>query len=220
MNRSDDALSTLDGVEGKMAEDDLDLVSVLHARADVLDSSGKPLALVAAQFARARDIRKRSGRPMDAANAAMNLARVLARESQETLVDSAAGPPAAEKASTGSAGMAPLERAESLALEAHGIALAEGDASRAAAFVDEILEILRPDVATSATIGRLCAAYREAAGVAWTRRPLDVLVVGAGASGVGMGLMLTKVFKLKPQRVLLVERGAWPRVRARVRPYT
>ena len=44
VNRSDDALSTLDGVEGKMAEDDLDLVSVLHARADVLDSSGKPLA--------------------------------------------------------------------------------------------------------------------------------------------------------------------------------
>ena len=77
MNRFDDALSTLDEVEGKMAEDDLDLVPVLHARADVLDSSGKPLALVAAQFARARDIRKRSGRPMDAANAAMNLARVL-----------------------------------------------------------------------------------------------------------------------------------------------
>ena len=44
VNRSDDALSTLDGVEGKMAEDDLDLVSVLHARADVLDSSGKPPA--------------------------------------------------------------------------------------------------------------------------------------------------------------------------------
>ena len=59
VNRSDDALSTLDEVEGKMAEDDLDLVSVLHARADVLDSSGKPLALVAARFARARDIRSR-----------------------------------------------------------------------------------------------------------------------------------------------------------------
>ena len=71
------------------------------------------------------------------------LARVLARESQEALVDSAVGPPAAEKASTGSAGVAPLERAESLALEAHGIALAAGDVSRAAAFVDEILEILR-----------------------------------------------------------------------------
>merc|ERR1719223_565955 len=52
MNRFDDALSTLDEVEGKMAEDDLDLVPVLHARADVLDSSGRPLALVAAQFAR------------------------------------------------------------------------------------------------------------------------------------------------------------------------
>ena len=68
-----------------------------HARADVLESSGKPLALVAAQFARARDIRKRSGRAMDpaqppcnaqplsAANAAMNLARVLTCQSQEVI---------------------------------------------------------------------------------------------------------------------------------------
>ena len=76
----------------------LDLVPVLqHARADVLESSGKPLALVAAQFARARDIRKRSGRAMDpaqppqrttpysAANAAMNLARVLTCQSQEVI---------------------------------------------------------------------------------------------------------------------------------------
>jgi G3E family GTPase len=37
--------------------------------------------------------------------------------------------------------------------------------------------------------------------------PLDVLIVGAGASGVGMGLMLTRVFGLDPSRVLLVERG-------------
>ena len=35
----------------------------------------------------------------------------------------------------------------------------------------------------------------------------DVVVVGAGASGVGMGIMLTKVFDLDPERVLLVERG-------------
>ena len=88
VNRSDDALSTLDGVEGKMAEDDLDLVSVLHARADVLDSSGKPLAS------------SRSGRPMDAANAAMNLARVLRQWRQ---LRGAPGPPAAGKASTASA---------------------------------------------------------------------------------------------------------------------
>ena len=37
--------------------------------------------------------------------------------------------------------------------------------------------------------------------------PYDVIIVGAGASGVGMGLMLTKVFNLDPQRVLLIERG-------------
>ncbi len=49
--------------------------------------------------------------------------------------------------------------------------------------------------------------------------PYDVIIVGAGASGVGMGLMLTKVFNLDPQRVLLIERGEkvgesfrrWPR---------
>lgn len=37
--------------------------------------------------------------------------------------------------------------------------------------------------------------------------PIDVLVVGAGASGVGVALMLTVCFGLHPRRVLLVERG-------------
>ena len=37
--------------------------------------------------------------------------------------------------------------------------------------------------------------------------PLDVIVVGAGASGVGVALMLTQTFGLDPERVLLVERG-------------
>lgn len=49
--------------------------------------------------------------------------------------------------------------------------------------------------------------------------PYDVIIVGAGASGVGMGLMLTRVFDLDPKRVLIVERGEkvgesfrrWPR---------
>mmetsp|Transcript_54393 Transcript_54393/g.122991 ORF Transcript_54393/g.122991 Transcript_54393/m.122991 type:complete len:590 (+) Transcript_54393:126-1895(+) len=47
----------------------------------------------------------------------------------------------------------------------------------------------------------------------------DVVVVGAGASGVGMALMLTRVFRLDSRRVLLLERGGavgetfrhWPR---------
>jgi len=38
--------------------------------------------------------------------------------------------------------------------------------------------------------------------------PLDVLIVGAGACGVGMGLMLTRTFNLDPERVLIVERGS------------
>ena len=37
--------------------------------------------------------------------------------------------------------------------------------------------------------------------------PLDVVVVGAGASGVGLGLMLTRVFDVDPKRVLIIERG-------------
>ena len=49
--------------------------------------------------------------------------------------------------------------------------------------------------------------------------PYDVVIVGAGASGVGMGLMLTRVFNLDPKRVLIIERGEkvgesfrrWPR---------
>ena len=49
--------------------------------------------------------------------------------------------------------------------------------------------------------------------------PLDVIVVGAGASGVGIALMLTHHFGLDTQRVLLLERGEgvgesfrqWPR---------
>ena len=37
--------------------------------------------------------------------------------------------------------------------------------------------------------------------------PFDVIIVGAGASGVGMGFMLTRIFNLDPHRVLLLERG-------------
>jgi hypothetical protein len=36
---------------------------------------------------------------------------------------------------------------------------------------------------------------------------LDVVVVGAGAAGVGTALMLTTMFGLDTSRVLLVERG-------------
>lgn len=35
----------------------------------------------------------------------------------------------------------------------------------------------------------------------------DVIIVGAGAAGVGCALMLTKTFGLEPSRVLLIERG-------------
>ena len=37
--------------------------------------------------------------------------------------------------------------------------------------------------------------------------PLDVIIVGAGAAGIGVAIALTKTFGLDSQRVLLVERG-------------
>ena len=55
---------------------------------------------------------------------------------------------------------------------------------------------------------------------------VDVLVVGAGASGVGCGLMLTRVFGLSNKSVMLVERGdkvgtsfrQWPKEMAFISP--
>ena len=48
--------------------------------------------------------------------------------------------------------------------------------------------------------------------------PLDVVIVGAGASGIGLGIMLTRTFNLDPERVLIIDRGEvgesflrWPR---------
>ena len=37
--------------------------------------------------------------------------------------------------------------------------------------------------------------------------PYDVIIVGAGPSGIGVALMLTRVFGLGADRVLLLERG-------------
>ena len=36
---------------------------------------------------------------------------------------------------------------------------------------------------------------------------LDVTIVGAGASGIGVALMLTRTFKLDRERILILERG-------------
>ena len=73
---------------------------------------------------------------MDAAFAAMNFARMLTL--QWMAVD-VSGPPLSDKSVR-----LLLEQAESLTLEAHSIAMAGGDATQAAAFVNEILEILKP----------------------------------------------------------------------------
>ena len=52
MNRFDDVLSVLDQVDAWITEE-LYLGPVLHARAGVLEASGKPLTLAAAEFGRA-----------------------------------------------------------------------------------------------------------------------------------------------------------------------
>ena len=226
----DEALDTLDQVEftAGLVDDERDLVPVLHARAEVLELAEKPLALAAAELSRARDIRGRASGPesMDAGFAAFNLARVIAHQSQESKVvpDALLG---ARTASTHSAAevAALIEQAASLVLEAHRVVLAAGDADEAAELVREILDILKIGAADGtdgavfkgkggiasavdgATAQRLRAAYLAAAGEAWTPAPPDIVVVGAGASGVGLGILLTKVFRLKQPRVLLVERG-------------
>ncbi len=48
--------------------------------------------------------------------------------------------------------------------------------------------------------------------------PLDVVIVGGGASGIGVGIVLVRIFKLSPERVVILERGEvgesfrqWPR---------
>ena len=53
-----------------------------------------------------------------------------------------------------------------------------------------------PVVPASAVVGNSAAAAA-----------LDVIIVGAGAAGVGTALMLTKTFGLEASRVLLIERG-------------
>jgi G3E family GTPase len=171
-NQFDESLSLLAEVEADVT-DEKDLVPVLHARAEVLETAGK-LAEASAELARVRKIRLQASGPesMDAGFAAFNLARGLTLQSQEAVEV----PDPRLKARTSRTHSVErilelIQEAESLTLEAHGIALAAGDASQAATFVDDILNLLKADgggeavsAATEATTERLSTAYLEATG--------------------------------------------------------
>ena len=168
-NEFEESLSLLDKIE---AEDE-DLVPVLHARAEVLEAAEKPLSLVAAQLARARDIRRQTKGPnsMDAAFSAHNLARVLVRQSQESIpVPDPRLKARVALTHSDEQALALVEQAESLALEAHRIALAAGDGRQAAVFVGEVLDLLKAEKSRA----RLAAAYLEASGTEWTAENADL----------------------------------------------
>ena len=78
-------------------------------------------------------------------------------------------------------------------------------AATAATSTDSATDISSSIGSTSATTTDTAAAaapMKEHHGL-----PHDVIVVGAGASGVGLGVMLNKAFGIPPERVLVVERG-------------
>ena len=54
-------------------------------------------------------------------------------------------------------------------------------------------------------------AHAEPGAGAEPHAMLDVIIIGAGAAGIGCGSMLQNVFGLDPSRVLLLERGTHER---------
>jgi len=193
-NQFESSLRLLDEIEAN-APSEKDLVPVLHARAEVLEAAEKPLSLAAAELARARDIRRRIKGPMsmDAARAALNLASVLVRQSQESVPVS--DPRIKARVAfmhSAQEVQALLQQAEALALEAHSVALAAGDASQAAEFVGEVLDLLKAGggsgaveqvtQATESAMERLAAAYLAAAGAEWTEAAVDENDGGAPAA--------------------------------------
>jgi G3E family GTPase len=180
-NQFDESLSLLAKIEASITNEK-HLVPVLHARAEVFEAAERPLALAAAELERAREIRRRVKGPMsmDAAFAGLNLASVLVRQAQESVPVS--DPRLRARIALMHSEeqiLALVQQAETLALEAHSIALAAGDPAQAAEFVGEVLDLLKADGGSGAaamiakgaeaSITRLGAAYLEAAGEEWTQ---------------------------------------------------
>ena len=196
INAFDDALLVLRD-ETTSVTDGNHLVSLLHARAEVLEAAEKPLSLAGAELSRARELRREihGPRSMDAAFAALNLARTLVRQSQESVPVSDPRLEARISLMHGTDEiLALLEQAEALAFEAHTIALAAGEADRAAEFISEMIELItasdrlvtasdrlvtasdgtepaeQGQMGVEATVERLAAAYQKASGELWTKK--------------------------------------------------
>ena len=198
INAFDDALLVLRD-ETTSVTDGNHLVSLLHARAEVLEAAEKPLSLAGAELSRARELRREihGPRSMDAAFAALNLATTLVRQSQESVpVYVPVGLQARVSLRHGTDEiLALLEQAEALAFEAHTIALAAGEADRAAEFISEMIELVtasdrlvtasdgtepaeQVQMGVEATVERLAAAYQKASGELWTKERAVALVGG------------------------------------------
>jgi hypothetical protein len=157
LNEIDKALAIAEIIHGANAHH---LVPILHARAEVLEAAGRPLADAASDMARARDIRRATNgeNSLDASRASFNLASILVRGAQE------AGLSEARREAL-------LERASSLTLEASSVAVALDAADDAADFLDQVLSLIDNDDGLDDVVTtmrqRLRDAYLEVAGEEW-----------------------------------------------------
>lgn len=157
--RFEEALATVDELLQLTASvhgaDSAMLIPALHARAELLEAAGEPLAKAAEQVAHAREIRRAVSGPnaMESAFASINLAKLLMRGSKE------ADLPQSSRSTL-------IEKSIKLGLEACSIASVAGNLRRAAEFASSLLDLLGNDESKTATQARqkLRDAYLEAAG--------------------------------------------------------
>jgi len=131
------------------------LIPALHAKAEVLESLGRPLAQAAEQLAVARTIRRKAAgeNSSAAAFASFNLASALARGTFEEDV-------------TARTRKELLSQTSELALEATSIMTALGEQEQAAEFASRLLELLEEseDIEAARLMQRLRDVYLENTG--------------------------------------------------------
>lgn len=179
MRMHQEALAALDELltltEEAHDDESVELLPVLHAKAEVLEAMQAPLAGPAEQLRRARDIRRRAfgAESMDAAKASFNLATLLMRGAHDEDV-----------AMTNAKRAELVVKALELSREACTIAKALGEDDLFADFASALLELLGPDDSDAASELRatMLDAYREATGEEWEGEDVEgmMLVTGHG----------------------------------------